>query len=73
MNYKEVIRKHKKIITLVGIGLLSVLLIVSVSFGIKNFSKDKKDENRSASVTPNTTTTPEIPKEDKNSKEDPKK
>ncbi|NWN45639.1 hypothetical protein [Candidatus Phytoplasma pruni] len=56
MNYKEVIRKHKKLITLVGIGLLGVLLIVGVVFGVKYFSKDKKDENPSTSAAP----TPEV-------------
>ncbi|XXP77448.1 MAG: hypothetical protein AB3N34_00700 [Lettuce witches'-broom phytoplasma] len=49
MNYKELIQKHKKIITLVGIGLLAILLIVSVIFGIKYFSKDNKDESFSTS------------------------
>ncbi|NWN45487.1 hypothetical protein HR065_00105, partial [Candidatus Phytoplasma pruni] len=63
------IRKHKKIITLVGIALLGILLIVSVVFGIKHWSKDKKDENPSTSVTPNTTTTPEKTQENEKPKE----
>ncbi|NWN45645.1 hypothetical protein [Candidatus Phytoplasma pruni] len=65
MNYKEFFRKNKKIITIVGIGLLAILLIVSVVFAVKYFSKDKKDENAtSASVTPNTTITPEKTQEE---------
>jgi hypothetical protein len=41
MNCKEFIRKHKKIITLVAIGLLGILLIV----GIKHLIKNPKDNN----------------------------
>ncbi|MGE9276524.1 MAG: hypothetical protein ACQKHC_01350 [Candidatus Phytoplasma pruni] len=44
MNYKEFLRKHKKIITLVAIGLLGILLIVVFFLGIKH-SKDNKDES----------------------------
>ncbi|MCQ9618604.1 MAG: hypothetical protein NOI47_000185 [Candidatus Phytoplasma pruni] len=55
MNYKEFIRKHKKIITLVAIGLLGILLIVGVFFGVKSFIKDNKDESSSTSVISNTT------------------
>ncbi|MCQ9618707.1 MAG: hypothetical protein NOI47_000289 [Candidatus Phytoplasma pruni] len=47
MNYKEFIRKHKKIITLVAIGLLGILLIVGVSFGIKRFSSVSNKIDRS--------------------------
>ncbi|WEK82194.1 MAG: hypothetical protein PR2021_1200 [Candidatus Phytoplasma pruni] len=54
MNYKEFIRKHKKIITLVVIGLLGVLLIFGVFFGIK-YLNDNKVESSSTSVISNTT------------------
>ncbi|MDW3617692.1 MAG: ABC transporter substrate-binding protein [Candidatus Phytoplasma pruni] len=62
MNYKEFIRKHKKIIMRVAIGLLGILLIVGVFFGIKSLN-DNKDESSSTSVSSNVT--PETPKEDK--------
>ncbi|MFB5029710.1 MAG: hypothetical protein WJU30_00252 [Candidatus Phytoplasma pruni] len=48
MNYKEFIRKHKKIITLVAIGLLlGILLIVGVVFGVKRFSSVSNKIDRS--------------------------
>ncbi|WP_053521349.1 hypothetical protein [Candidatus Phytoplasma pruni] len=47
MNYKEFIRKHKKIIMLVAIGLLGILLIVGVFFGIKRFSSVSNKIDRS--------------------------
>ncbi|WP_187322787.1 hypothetical protein [Italian clover phyllody phytoplasma] len=54
MNYKEFIRKNKKIITLVVIGLLGILLIMGVIFGIKILN-DNKDERLSTSVSSNAT------------------
>ncbi|WEK82626.1 MAG: hypothetical protein PR2021_5610 [Candidatus Phytoplasma pruni] len=48
MNYKEFIQKHKKIITLVAIGLLlGILLIVGVVFGVKRFSSVSNKIDRS--------------------------
>jgi hypothetical protein len=53
MNYKEFIRKHKKIITLLAIGL-GILLIVVVVYKIKN-SNDNNVESPSTSVNSNAT------------------
>jgi hypothetical protein len=53
MNYKEFIRKHKKIITLLAIGL-GILLIVGIVLIIKN-SKDNKVESPSTSMNSNAT------------------
>jgi hypothetical protein len=54
MNCKEFIRKHKKIITLVGIGLLGILLIVGIKHLIKHL-KDNKIESPSTSMNSNAT------------------